>query len=66
MTSIVSVRGALPEHRYAQPDLTAEFASLVTTSSRYARALLDRFHANAGVSSRHLGLPIVLQPGRDS
>ena len=57
MTSIVSVRGALPEHKYAQPDLTAEFAELVTTAGPYDRALLERFHANAGVSTRHLALP---------
>ncbi|SDU78346.1 type III polyketide synthase [Jiangella alkaliphila] len=57
MTSILSVRGALPDHKYAQADLTAEFAGLIAPAGRYNHALLERFHANAGVSTRHLALP---------
>ncbi|WP_026875808.1 type III polyketide synthase [Jiangella gansuensis] len=57
MTRILSVRGALPDHKYAQADLTAEFTGLIASAGRYDRALLERIHANAGVSTRHLALP---------
>ncbi|WP_053204118.1 type III polyketide synthase [Jiangella muralis] len=57
MTRILSVRGALPDHKYAQADLTAEFAGMIAPAGRYDHALLERFHANAGVSTRHLALP---------
>jgi alkylresorcinol/alkylpyrone synthase len=57
MTHILSVRGALPDHKYAQADLTAEFAGMIAPAGRYDHALLERFHANAGVSTRHLALP---------
>ncbi|RIQ36927.1 type III polyketide synthase [Jiangella rhizosphaerae] len=57
MTRILSVRGALPDHKYAQADLTAEFAGMIAPAGRYDRALLQRLHANAGVSTRHLALP---------
>ena len=58
MTQILAVRGQLPEHRYSQEDVTAGFADLIVTSDGLDRALLERFHANAGVSSRHLVLPL--------
>lgn len=57
MTRILAVRGALPEHRYAQAEVTAAFAEVVTARGA-ERALLERVHANAGVGHRHLTLPL--------
>lgn len=57
MTRILSVRGVLPDHKYAQADLTAQVAAMLAPEGRHDRALLERFHANAGVSTRHLALP---------
>ena len=57
MSRIASVVGVLPEHRYAQHDVTAAFAE-VLGARRLNRALLERLHANAGVSHRHLALPV--------
>ncbi|WP_116950258.1 type III polyketide synthase [Jiangella endophytica] len=57
MTRLLSVHGALPDHKYAQADLTAEFAGMIASDGGFDRALLERFHANAGVSTRHLALP---------
>ena len=54
---ILSVRGALPEHRYAQDEITDAFASVIAHRSR-DDLLLRRFHANAGVRHRHLALPL--------
>ncbi len=57
MSHVVSVRGVLPEHRYAQAEVTQWFAELVAPSG-VDRPLLERLHANAGVSQRHLALPL--------
>ena len=57
MSHLAAVRGVLPEHSYAQADVTAAFAD-VLGSVGPDRALLERFHANAGVSQRHLALPL--------
>jgi alkylresorcinol/alkylpyrone synthase len=54
---ILSVRGALPEHRYAQQDITDAFASVIAGGSLDER-LLRRVHANAGVEQRHLAMPL--------
>lgn len=53
----MSVAGVLPEHRYAQADVTAAFASVLGAHG-VDRLLLERIHANAGVSHRHLALPL--------
>jgi len=58
MTRVLAVRGALPEHRYTQEEVTAGFGDFIVASDGLDRRLLERFHANAGVSSRHLALPI--------
>jgi len=54
---ILSVRGALPEHRYAQAEITDAFNEVISRGDIDAR-LLRRFHANAGVKSRHLAMPL--------
>jgi alkylresorcinol/alkylpyrone synthase len=58
MTQILAVRGVLPEHTYTQEQLTAGFGDLIVTSDDLDRGVLERLHANAGVSTRHLTLPL--------
>jgi alkylresorcinol/alkylpyrone synthase len=57
MTRISAVRPALPPYRYQQEELTDAFAAICLPDGR-GNALLRRLHANAGVSSRHLALPL--------
>ncbi|WP_371401095.1 type III polyketide synthase [Kribbella sp. NBC_00662] len=57
MTRIAAVRPALPPYRYPQSELTEAFASICLPDGR-SSALLRRLHANAGVSYRHLALPL--------
>jgi alkylresorcinol/alkylpyrone synthase len=54
---ILSVRGALPEHRYPQEQITDAFADVISTGSLDER-LLRRLHANAGVRQRYLAMPL--------
>ena len=54
---ILTVRGALPEHRYPQAEITDAFAGFIA-QGRLDERLLRRFHANAGVEHRHLALPL--------
>jgi alkylresorcinol/alkylpyrone synthase len=61
MSRIVSVAPALPPHRYAQQEITDRFAELVLPAGT-DRRMLDRFHAAAGVQTRHLALPIESYP----
>jgi alkylresorcinol/alkylpyrone synthase len=61
---ILSVRGALPEHRYEQSVITDAFAATIARG-RLDERLLRRFHANAGVRSRHLALPLEAYAGLD-
>lgn len=56
-STIAAVRGALPTHRYAQEELTATLADLVGLAPEQ-RPVLERLHGNAGVSHRHLALPL--------
>jgi alkylresorcinol/alkylpyrone synthase len=51
------VSGALPPHRYPQAEVTDAFAE-VLGSHGVNRTLLERLHENAGVSHRHLALPL--------
>lgn len=60
MSSIVSVAPVLPEHRYAQHEITEMFAELVLPDGD--QALLRRFHSAAGVDHRHLALPLEAYP----
>jgi alkylresorcinol/alkylpyrone synthase len=57
VSHLAAVRGVLPDHTYRQADITAAFAD-VLGSTGSERALLERFHENAGVSQRHLALPL--------
>ncbi len=54
---ILSARGALPAHSYPQAEITDAFAEVIAQGS-LDRALLRRFHANAGVERRHTVLPL--------
>ncbi len=54
---VLSVRGALPEHRYRQEEITESFATTMIRG-RLDRAVVDRFHRNARVETRHTALPL--------
>jgi alkylresorcinol/alkylpyrone synthase len=55
--TILAARGVLPPHSYPQAELTEAFADIITQRS-LDRALLRRFHRNAGVERRHTVLPL--------
>ena len=55
--TILAARGVLPPHNYPQTQLTEAFADIITRKS-LDRALLRRFHRNAGVERRHTVLPL--------
>ncbi len=57
MTRIAAVHGVLPPHQYSQAEITERFADLCLTSSS-KRALLQRLHTSASVTTRHLALPL--------
>jgi alkylresorcinol/alkylpyrone synthase len=54
---ILSARGALPAHSYPQEEITEAFGEVIS-QDRLDRALLRRFHRNAGVERRHTVLPL--------
>jgi alkylresorcinol/alkylpyrone synthase len=54
---ILSIRSALPEHRYSQQEITDAFAAVIAGDSLDER-LLRRVHANARVAERHLAMPL--------
>ncbi|MEU2281524.1 3-oxoacyl-[acyl-carrier-protein] synthase III C-terminal domain-containing protein [Streptomyces sp. NPDC013178] len=56
-TTITAVHTALPPHRYTQADLTEPIGDLCLAPGA-DRTVLRRLHASAGVSTRHLALPI--------
>jgi len=51
------VSGILPQHRHTQGEVTAVFSEVLGAHG-VNRTLLERVHANAGVSFRHLALPL--------
>ncbi|MGB3858818.1 MAG: 3-oxoacyl-[acyl-carrier-protein] synthase III C-terminal domain-containing protein [Ornithinimicrobium sp.] len=57
MPIIAAVAGVLPEHRYAQAELTQTLADLAGLPPDKVTTLA-RIHSNAGVEHRHLALPI--------
>jgi alkylresorcinol/alkylpyrone synthase len=54
---IRTVRSALPAHSHPQEEITEAFSAFIAQGS-LDRALLKRFHANAGVQRRHTVLPL--------
>jgi len=54
---ILSVRGALPEHRYEQREITTTFTETMLEGA-VDRSIVERLHRNAGVETRHLALPM--------
>lgn len=54
---IVSVEGVLPEHRYTQDEITPAFARQMLRGEVNEK-VVERFHTNACVESRHLALPL--------
>ena len=58
MTVIAAVGRALGEHRHAQAELTEAFGHHVVGDDPTTRAVLARLHANSGVQTRHLALPL--------
>ena len=54
---IVSVQGVLPEHRYAQAELTHAFTQEMLRGT-VEESVVQRFHENARVESRHTALPL--------
>ena len=57
MTTLAGVHAVLPPHRYPQAELTSAFSELCLGPGE-DHALLERLHASAHVSSRHLVLPL--------
>ena len=59
---ILSVRGALPPHSHPQAEITEAFAGVIARPGQdrggLDKALLRRFHSNAGVERRHTVLPL--------
>ncbi|GAA2723131.1 type III polyketide synthase [Cellulomonas aerilata] len=59
MSRIAAVAPALPPYAYTQDEITAELAPLITPDAASPRrAVLERLHAAAGVSTRHLAMPL--------
>jgi alkylresorcinol/alkylpyrone synthase len=54
---VLAVEPVLPAHRHEQGEIAAELALLLTEPGP-RRQLLHRLHANAGVRTRHLALPL--------
>lgn len=54
---VLSVRGVLPEHRYTQAEITESFATTMIRG-KLDRRVVERFHRNACVDTRHTALPL--------
>lgn len=57
MPRVVAVAPVLPPHTYRQAEIAEALAPLLTTTPERARAMA-RLHAAAGVTTRHLALPL--------
>jgi alkylresorcinol/alkylpyrone synthase len=53
---LLSVRGVLPDHRHPQHEITRAFTEAI--GGGVDPALVERFHRNAGVETRHTALPL--------
>ncbi|WP_460600457.1 hypothetical protein [Flexivirga lutea] len=62
MSHLAAVSAVLPEHQHDQQEVTAAFAAMLTRDDA-DRRLLERVHANAGVRTRHLVLPLSAYAG---
>ena len=61
MPVIASAATALPDHRYAQSEITEAFADLIVHeagASPQTRDVIRRTHAATTVEARHLALPL--------
>ncbi|MFI6209092.1 type III polyketide synthase [Streptomyces sp. NPDC051041] len=56
-TRILSVRGVLPEHRHRQQEITESFTTTLVGGT-VDRGVVERFHRNACVETRHSVLPL--------
>jgi alkylresorcinol/alkylpyrone synthase len=54
---VLSVRGILPEHRHRQEEITESFATTLVEGT-VDRGVVERFHRNACVETRHTVLPL--------
>ncbi|MFB7090489.1 type III polyketide synthase [Streptomyces sp. NPDC056296] len=54
---VLSVRGVLPDNRHRQEEITESFTTTLAKTT-VARGLLERFHHNARVETRHSVLPL--------
>lgn len=57
-SSVVAVCGVLPPHTYPQHEITDAVAEFTGAASGARRRMLDQVHANAGVRTRHLAMPL--------
>lgn len=62
MSHLAAVSAVLPEHQHDQQEVTDAFAAMLTRDDA-DRRLLERVHANAGVRTRHLVLPLSAYAG---
>jgi alkylresorcinol/alkylpyrone synthase len=54
---VLSVRGVLPEHRHRQEEITESFTNALVGGA-VDRGVVERFHRNACVETRHTVLPL--------
>ncbi|MEU5367355.1 3-oxoacyl-[acyl-carrier-protein] synthase III C-terminal domain-containing protein [Streptomyces sp. NPDC005925] len=54
---ILSVRGVLPDHRHRQEEITESFATTLVAGA-VDRGVVERFHRNVCVETRHSVLPL--------
>jgi alkylresorcinol/alkylpyrone synthase len=66
MARILAVAPVLPEHRYAQAELTQAFLELCLDADDGRAALVRRLHASSTVEHRHLAFPLAAYPGFDT
>lgn len=57
MAHIASIAPVLPEHAYAQNEITATIGPLLSSDPRRL-ATIERIHAATGIETRHLALPL--------